>query len=521
MGRLSDIFGRRYFFIGGNLIGLISSILGATAQNIPTLVASSALAGLAASVQLSFPIVIGELIPNKYRAIANGFILATAIPFSVFGPVVARSFILHTAQKWRWSYYLNIIMSGIVVILYTLFYHPPTYKMLHARRGKKMNVWAAIDIGGCILFSLALVLFLLGMSWGGQRYPWKSAHVIGTLVGGVAGFVAFVLYGMSLINFLMVYSMLLTTNNTVSQLELYIPLDYPFIPLKLFKNFAYVNTVLVGAVGSMIYYSMNVLWPTEVSKLYETGLLQIGWLSMTVGGGTLAGQYLGSWLCQPLGKHKWQLIICSCAMTGLIGAMAAATPDTQAFATAMTTLGSVAVGYIELVVLTTAPLCLAPEDLGLATGVGGTVRAGCGAIATAIYVTILNNKVATNVPKYVGPAAVEAGLPKSSLPSLYKGLSSGNLTAVPDLTPKIQSAAGYAYKVAYGKSFQVVYLASLAFGVLSIATSILTPNLEKQFNTDVARKLHGKDINTVEARTGHDVDLVAKNVDVSHVEEAQ
>jgi MFS family permease len=194
---MSDIFGRRWFFIGGNVVSLLSSILGATAQSMNQLIASSALAGFAASVQLSFPTLIGELVPNKHRAVANGFILLTAVPFSVFGPVVARSFILRTSAGWRWSYYLNIIVSVIVITLFFLFYHPPTYQMLHARRGKTVRFWQAFDIGGCALFSLSLCLFLLGMSWGGQKYPWVSAHVLGTLLGGVVGGVIFVLYGKS------------------------------------------------------------------------------------------------------------------------------------------------------------------------------------------------------------------------------------------------------------------------------------------------------------------------------------
>lgn len=197
VGRLSDVFGRRWFFIGGNFLGLISAIMGATAKNMNTLIGSSCLAGLAAAVQLSFPIIVGELVPNKHRAVANGFILVTAVPFSVFGPVIARSFVLHTAQQWRWSYYLNIIFSGIIVVLYFLFYHPPTYAQLHARRTTKLRFWKTVDVGGAILFSGGLALFLLGMSWGGQQYPWKSGMVIGTLVGGVATLVVFVFYGKS------------------------------------------------------------------------------------------------------------------------------------------------------------------------------------------------------------------------------------------------------------------------------------------------------------------------------------
>jgi hypothetical protein len=38
VGRLSDIFGRRYFFIGGGVIGVVGSVVCATAKSIPVLI---------------------------------------------------------------------------------------------------------------------------------------------------------------------------------------------------------------------------------------------------------------------------------------------------------------------------------------------------------------------------------------------------------------------------------------------------------------------------------------------------
>lgn len=276
------------------------------------------------------------------------------------------------------------------------------------------------------------------------------------------------------------------------------PLEYPFIPMRLFRNFPYVTTVVVGVVGSMIYYSRNVLWPRQVAQLYETELLEIGWTSMTIGAGTLLGQVTGAIMCRPLGKQNWQLIAGNMAMTAFIGALAAGNESTRPLGVAFTLLGSFFVGYIELVVLTTAPMCLPPEDIGLATGVGGAFRAGAGTIATAIYVTILNNRLASNVPKYVTSAAVNAGFPSSSVPILLSDLPSGKYDDVPGITSAIAAAVKTAYRVAHSESFKIVYLVSIAFGVCAIAASILTPNLEGRFNDEVARKLHGKDIQQAE-----------------------
>lgn len=75
-----------------------------------------------------------------------------------------------------------------------MFYHPPNFDELHKNRSRWQEV-KDIDFGGVVLFCAGLILFLLGLSWGGSAYPWGSAHVIATLVVGFCVCVLFVLYG--------------------------------------------------------------------------------------------------------------------------------------------------------------------------------------------------------------------------------------------------------------------------------------------------------------------------------------
>jgi MFS family permease len=121
-GRFSDILGRRWFLIVGNAIGLVGSIIGGTAQSINQLIAGNALLGTAAAVQLSFTIVISELLPAKWRGYGIGALFFSSMPFAAFGPVIARAFVLQTGAGWRWSYYLNIIVTGLTVILLVIFF---------------------------------------------------------------------------------------------------------------------------------------------------------------------------------------------------------------------------------------------------------------------------------------------------------------------------------------------------------------------------------------------------------------
>jgi MFS family permease len=59
LGRLTDIFGRRYFFIGGGVIGVVGSIVCATAKSIPMLIGGNVLLAICSATQMSFHFVLG------------------------------------------------------------------------------------------------------------------------------------------------------------------------------------------------------------------------------------------------------------------------------------------------------------------------------------------------------------------------------------------------------------------------------------------------------------------------------
>lgn len=87
---------------------------------------------------------------------------------------------------------------------------PPTFRMKNTR--SRTEVIKSLDVVGITLFTGGLVVFLMGLSWGGSIYAWKSARVIAAIVVGGCALVAFVLY------------------------ELFAKLPQPLIPMHLFRN---------------------------------------------------------------------------------------------------------------------------------------------------------------------------------------------------------------------------------------------------------------------------------------------
>lgn len=194
VGRLSDLYGRKGIVVGTQVLGLIGCILGGTARNVTMLIVANGCNGLAAAGQLSFGIILGELVPNKQRGPIVTLVFFSSFPFAVFGPIIARSLIENTEQGWRWSYHIGIILSVITLVLYHFLYHPPTFSQLHV--GK--TVWQQtkeLDWIGIFLYVSGCVLFLVGLSWGGGTYPWTSVEVLGPLLIGIATVATFFIHG--------------------------------------------------------------------------------------------------------------------------------------------------------------------------------------------------------------------------------------------------------------------------------------------------------------------------------------
>lgn len=66
-----------------------------------------------------------------------------------------------------------------------------------------------------------------GLNWGGSVYPWKSAQVLCTLVIGLATLVGFGFW------------------------EAFCGLDFPLIPMRLFRNIKYVAIVACASIGAV------------------------------------------------------------------------------------------------------------------------------------------------------------------------------------------------------------------------------------------------------------------------------
>lgn len=91
---------------------------------------------------------------------------------------------------------------------------------------------------------------------------------------------------------------------------------------------------------------------------------------------------------------------------------------------------------------------------------------------------ILNNKVGPELQSHVTPAALDAGLPASSLPTLFEAITLGTVSAlssVPGMNSSIESAVGNAIANGYAAAYAFVYYAAVAIGAVGFIGESLLP----------------------------------------------
>jgi Fungal trichothecene efflux pump (TRI12) len=166
-----------------------------------------------------------------------------------------------------------------------------------------------------------------------------------------------------------------------------------------------------------------------------------------MGAGAALGMVIAGILFKPIGRAKYQLLVCCIGMSVFFAGLAAANQYHKSLAAAFTLLGGICVGFLMLITPIVAGLVCEPGDIDLASSFLASLQQIFGTIATTIYATILDNRLKFNLPADVTPAAIGAGLQKSSFPALLEAITIGTpaaFTRVPGITPNIMRAVSVA-----------------------------------------------------------------------------
>ncbi|MFN8074259.1 MAG: MDR family MFS transporter [Kineosporiaceae bacterium] len=184
-GKLSDLYGRRPFFLLAITLFVLGSAACGAAQDMYQLAACRAFQGLGAGGLFSLALaIIGDIVPPRERARYQGYFLAVFGTSSVLGPVVggflAGQETLLGIEGWRWVFLVNVPIGVLALALVARVLHLP-----HTRRDHK------IDYPGALALTVGLVPLLV-VAEQGREWGWGSGRSIACIVIGVLGLAAFV-----------------------------------------------------------------------------------------------------------------------------------------------------------------------------------------------------------------------------------------------------------------------------------------------------------------------------------------
>lgn len=167
-GKLSDIYGRRTMMLTAILIFTVGSVACALAPNMLSLIFGRALQGAGGGA--IFPVaqsVIADIIAPRERGRYQTYTGIVWVSAGVGGPVLGG--VLAEHLHWSFIFWFNVPLGLIAAWLA----HVQLKRLpRHERRHK-------LDLLGAVLMIAAATPLLLALTWGGARYSWLSAPIVG------------------------------------------------------------------------------------------------------------------------------------------------------------------------------------------------------------------------------------------------------------------------------------------------------------------------------------------------------
>ncbi|KAF2422105.1 MFS general substrate transporter [Tothia fuscella] len=458
-GANSDLFGRRWFIIGGNVLLFIGFIVGGTAKNNSSMIAALALIGFGAGNAQLAAFALPELLPNKWRH--SAVVLADiGVYFAVIvGPVAGR-FSIQNGDSWRWLFYGPAIAVAFSFAGLYVYYYPPAHP-----RGLPFNqALRELDYVGAILFIIATTLILTGIVYT-TTLPSSNPRVIGTLVAGFILMVAFGLY------------------------ETFAPLKQPLTPTHVFtkdKGRELTAPFIVGFVVTMFYYA----YPTMIAVFFTDATTDFRYaivLTLPQNLGLTFGAVLLTVFGTMIGHWKWTLTGSVTIMVVFGALLALGNPDRKGMMIAFVFLAQMGFGWAQYLSIAYIQFGVDQTELGISGGLAGVARFAGGAVAISVYTTILQNVQTSQIATLLPAAAEAAGLDPSASAALLAAFPLGAtaIAAVPGITPAITAAAGAAFQESYVRALRTTALSSLSFGICAIIACCFCNDIGPKMNNKI------------------------------------
>ncbi|WLR55251.1 MDR family MFS transporter [Mesobacillus subterraneus] len=352
-GKLSDMYGRKRFYIFGLLVFLLGSALCGIADSMVQLSIYRSIQGIGggALMPIAFTIVF-DIFPPEKRGKMTGLLGAVFGTSSVLGPLLGAY--ITDWFSWHWVFYINVPIGIVSLFFIVKYYHESTQ---HSKQ--------KIDWAGASTLVVAVVSLMFALELGGKEYSWDSLPIIGLFVSFSLFFIVFIFAERKA--------------------------DEPIISFWMFKRRLFATSQVLAFLYGATFIILAVYIPIFVQAVYGGSAKAAGLVLTPMMLGSVAGSAIGGIFQTKTSYRNLMIISVISYFTGML-LLSMMSPDTSRL---ILTLFMILVGFgvgFSFSLLPTASIHnLDPRYRGSANSTNSFLRSLGMTLGITIFGTIQNN----------------------------------------------------------------------------------------------------------------------------------
>ncbi len=432
IGKLSDLYGRRRFYIAGLIVFMGGALFGALAPTFWTLVAARAIQGMGMGMLMPLSqTILGDIVPARHRGKYQGYMGAVFGVTSIAGPLVGG--LVTDAFGWRWLFVIPIPLGLIALVPIVRF-----MQLDHTRRE------ARIDVAGVLTLGPTLVALMLATSWGGTTFPWVSWQVLGLFALGLVGLALF--------------------------LRIESRADEPIVPLRIFRNRVITFSAIGAFATAMVMFGILIYVPVFTQGVLGanatvSGLLMLPFMVGHIVFGLVAGHIISR-----TGKYKALMLGGVALMVVGIAMLTQLSPDTSYLylEVALLVFG-IGLGLVFQQYVLVVQNAAARRDLGVATSLTQFFRNVGSTVGITLLGTVMTSGLTGAIMNQLSPA----------LARQFRGqineLDAGSLVD-PNLAGSLAPEVVDALQAGLAHQLNLSFLAALPLVGIAFVATLAIPN---------------------------------------------